>query len=167
MATNDIEISMRKSLPVAASIWVDAARSKAKTKKIRAGFEIGQVVENGRQYSIEIRNMAPEAAAYEFGSGLFSTKQAPRKILIRPKNGVVLAFNMPEALNIQYDKVRPGPGGEVFLPQVLHPGVKPEPFMQPALEEVRGQMVKVIGKTFAVEVVHKSIREVWANAQRK
>ena len=162
-ANNDAMLSAKKSLPQAANIWVNRAKQKAKTRRIKESFSIGQVVEEGDgRFSITIRNTAPEMAAYEFGSGLRSTKKAPSKYLIKSKSGKILTFNMPEALNIEYAKVKPQPGtGKVFLPQVMHPGVAPEPAMEPALREVSPEMRSVIGQDFTVEVIHKSIREAF------
>lgn len=157
-------IAARKSLPLAAQTWVNRAISKVKTARMRSSFEIGQVISGADgNYSIEIRNTAPEFAAFEFGSGLHSTRKPPAKYLIKSQSGKMLTFLMPEALNIEYAKVKPNPQtGRVFLPQVMHPGVKKEAAMEPALKDAAPEMVKIIGQQFSVEVIYKSIRDAFA-----
>lgn len=162
-ANSDAMTAAKVSLPRAANIWVNRAKSKAKTRRIKDSFSIGQVVvESGGRYSITITNTAPEMGAFEFGSGLTSTRKAPSRYLIKSKSGKILTFLMPEALNIQYSKVKPDPDtGRVFLPQVMHPGVKPEPAMEPALRESSQEMARIIGQEFFVQVIYKDIRDAF------
>lgn len=158
--SNNMPVAAKKSLPLAAQVWVNKARQKAKTNKMKQSFEIGSVVEEGNsRYSITIKNTAPEFAAYEFGSGLTSTKKPPARYLIESNKGKILKFAWKPALNIQYAKVTPLSDGTVWLPRVMHPGVKPEPAMMPALQESSQQMLQIIGQQFMVEVVYRSIRE--------
>ena len=134
-----------------------SARGKAKTKRIASAIEVGVVQETGDGRStitvgIDLEK-APEGAAYEFGSGLWGPEG--QKYPILPKNGKFLKFPWPQASNI-------GPGrppgsvsksvvnadGMAYLPGVMHPGVKPEPALIPALEENIGFFQeKVLGVT--------------------
>jgi len=156
-------IAAKKSLPLAAQAWVNRAKPKAKTRRMKNSFSIGQVGSgNDGNYFIEIRNIAPEFAAFEFGSGLRSTKKPPSKYLIKSQSGKLLSFLWPEALNIEYAKVKPNPDtGKVFLPQVMHPGVKKEAAMEPALKEAAPEMIKIIGQQFSIEVIYKGIRDAF------
>ena len=75
-------------------------------------------------------------AAYEWGSGLRSTRGTPGKYPITPKNKQALYF---EGTN-EYK------GQLIITDLVMHPGVSPRPFLEPAkrktrkinLEEIRG-----------------------------
>ena len=157
-ASMDLDNSIRQSLPRVANIWVNRAKGKAKTSDIKEGFTISAVASEGNgRYSITIKNTAPEAPAYEYGSGIHRTKGQKAKYLIPNVPGVVL--RIPRS---RWPNYNPPPDVDpVFLTKVMHPGVEPDPFMKPAFEEVRGEMRQVIGHSFAVEVVHKSIREMW------
>jgi HK97 gp10 family phage protein len=67
------------------------------------------------------------AAAIEFGSGLYGRKKAP--IIIRPKNKRALFWK----------------GAKHPVKRVVHPGVKPHPYLVPAFEAKKGAAVKEIG----------------------
>ena len=157
-ASSDPDNSIRQSLPRAANIWVNRAKGKAKTTRIKGSFTISAVASEGNgRYSITISNAAPEAPAYEYGSGIHRTKGQKAKYLIPNVPGVVL--RIPRS---RWPNYEPPPDVDpVYLTKVMHPGVEPEPFMKPAFDEVRGEMRQVIGHSFAVEVVHKSIRDMW------
>lgn len=156
---SDMDIAMRKSLPVAASMWVEAAKKHAKTSRIKSSFSIGQVQnDGGGTFHIDITNSAPEAGAYEFGSGEHSTKGEKKRYPILPrKAGGVLRIPRSRWKNYQ-----PPPDVDpVYLRGVMHPGVEAVPFMKPALEEKKDEMAKVIGQAFKVEVIYKSIKEIF------
>src|SRR3990167_5905269 len=90
-ASSDLDNSVRQSLPRAANIWVNRAKGKAKTTRIKGGFTISAVASEGNgRYSITISNTAPEAPAYEYGSGIHRTKGQKAKYLIPNVPGVVL-----------------------------------------------------------------------------
>lgn len=108
--------------------------------------------ESDTRYSIEIaislaEDAAPMAAAFEFGSGIHSTRGNQGHYVIEPREKSVLKFMFPEAQNIHPRNpeapVSSAPDlkfddeGNVYLPRVMHPGVAPRPFIQPAIEEAR------------------------------
>ena len=152
MATSNpkpsLDNSLKRSMIQAANIWKDAAVKRAKTRKIAESFKVSKVDVVGSRYTVTISNNAPEAAAFEFGSGLHGRKHEKYPIV---------AHNPPPNLVFFWKRK-----GRWFVgPSVNHPGVKAEPALKPALEEVKDQIIALIGKDFMVNVVAKSIQETW------
>lgn len=89
-------------------------------------------------YSVDLKK-APMGAAFEFGSGLHATQQAPATYPIKPSNKKALAF--------VWDKANPNiptlPDGRVVLPIVQHPGVVARPYLIPAIEDVIADVEKL------------------------
>lgn len=165
MIASDLESWAHKVLPQAANLWAERARTKAKMPEIASAIVVGDVLNEGSgRFRIEIRNEHPAAAAYEFGSGIHRTRGGKETYPIKPKNANRLKFIWNPAFpNLLFGspKFAGRKDDTYYMNYVDHPGVAPEPHMKPALDEVRGQMREIIGKTFAVEVVHRSIREMW------
>jgi hypothetical protein len=86
------------------------------------------------------RNVAPDARAQEFGSGLHARRGVKRKYPILPKNGRVLAFNW-EVANAQPERFVFAPDGRVLLPSVQHPGIEAanngKGYIAPAMNKLR------------------------------
>ena len=86
------------------------------------------------------RNVAPDARAQEFGSGLHARRGVKKKYPILPKNGRVLAFNW-EIANAQPERFVFAPDGRVLLPSVQHPGIEAansgKGYIAPAMNELR------------------------------
>lgn len=66
-------------------------------------------------------------AAYEWGSGLRATRGAATKYPITPKNSKALVF---EGTNRWKGEI-------IITPLVMHPGVAPRPFLEPAKRKTR------------------------------
>jgi hypothetical protein len=87
---------------------------------------------------------APEAAALEFGSGLWATRGPRRKYPIDPKPSnpnQALVFNWknePEFIKSNYPHTR---DGKVIIPHVEHPGVVAKPFLAPAFDSLEKESV--------------------------
>lgn len=88
--------------------------------------------------------------AFELGSGLTGPKR--QRYPIRPKNpGGVLHFPWSEAQNIRSRKFTPSPilgtdpqEAEAYLPMVMHPGIRPRPFLQKGLEASKDELDAII-----------------------
>lgn len=86
------------------------------------------------------RRLAPDARAWEFGSGLHARRGAKKKYTIAPKTKKVLAFHWdvatanPENFTFASD-------GRVLLYSVQHPGIQAansgQGYIAPALKEIR------------------------------
>ena len=89
--------------------------------------------------------------AYEWGSGLWSEIGPRGKYPILPVDASILAFNWPAAQEAAAfsregrELVVPGEGGQVFLPGIMHPGIRAKPYIRPAIEENIEKIVDVLG----------------------
>ncbi len=92
------------------------------------------------------------ARAQEEGSGLFSEDpNQMRFIEIKPVNAKALAFAWPGG-----PKSHPAFNAEAglfFFGSVMHPGVKPQPYLRPALEESRKETTAIIWSAIKAELV--------------
>lgn len=157
----------KKALTESAGLLVNRARPKAKTQAIKDGFKIDPAKDNGDYtYSIRIVNVAKEAAAYEFGSGIHRTRGTPAKYPIYPKNKKALAFDWnPETIPWGSPKfIGIGADGRMLFKFVQHPGVAPVPFMKPAFDESKDEIRAKLKNDFVVNVIYKRIKEVWESA---
>ena len=100
--------------------------------------------------------------AFELGSGLFGKEG--QKYRIEPKKaGGVLHFPWSIAQNIGPREgvksiVHPIPGtnpqeAEAFLPYVMHPGIKPNPFLQRSINNVSDRMMDVLDQNFELQIL--------------
>ena len=99
------------------------------------------------------------------GSGLTGPKR--QRYPIRPKNpGGVLHFPWPQASNIKSRKGIPTTelenvnfetgeftGGEAYLPMVMHPGIRPRPFLQKGLDASLPEIDALIIQEFEVNLL--------------
>lgn len=133
----------------AANRIVQAARSIAAQKragKSSRAIKLGVVREAKQTVSVSIifdTSVAPEAPAYEWGSGLYSTKESPRFIDINAVNAPNLVFMGTHEFE----------GILVQVPHVNHPGVKPKPFLAPAVAKHRAALKQAVR-----EEVNKNLR---------
>lgn len=88
--------------------------------------------------------------AFELGSGIWSQYGARKKYPITPTNAEYLAFNWPASLEAATftrpgkQDVVPSPNGDVVLPRVMHPGIRPRPFLQKGLAASEGELDAII-----------------------
>lgn len=92
------------------------------------------------------RRIAPDARAWEFGSGLKARRGIKKKYPIKPKGHPYLAFHWDIATTSEMERGSPGkfrflPDGRVYFPQVNHPGIKAanngQGYIHPAMNELR------------------------------
>lgn len=148
------------------STVAETAKSNASwSSSIPNAISTGEVVvENGR-YSIDIKldarkdGPAPEAAAFEFGSGLHSESQ-PGTYYITPKQQNALAFfwnpqqvpwGSPKFLGFAGD-------GRYLFSYVEHPGVAARPYLRPAIQSTRKDFKSVLGRAFIKGLRQASIQ---------
>lgn len=112
---------------------------------------------------------APEAKAFEYGSGLHRTKGLPKKYIIEPKNASALKFPftityMPGmkfkgVKGMRYKEVVQQladigeVSGEMFWNYVEHPGIRPRPFIKPALESMKSRILQLMAKAVKFDVL--------------
>lgn len=94
-------------------------------------------------FSKDKRRGSPDAAAYEWGSGIHATRGASGKYVISPISKRALWFPYPEAKiypgAIKY--MKRGVMG-ITTEEVHHPGVAPRPFLEPAKKVTRQQNLR-------------------------
>lgn len=132
----------------AADKIVRSAKSIAAQK--RAGnssraIKLSTVREANKTVTVNIildTDIAPEAPAYEWGSGLHDTKGSQHYIDID-------AINYPYMTFMGTNGVK----GLVKVPHVNHPGVKAKPFIKPAVDKHRAALKQAVR-----EEVNKNLR---------
>ena len=118
---------------------------KAPTGDTKRAISVKSVAMSGNAVvgTIEIDlNTAPEALAYEYGSGIHSEKGEKYPI---PKdeatrNQPFLVFAWEKA----YPHIRRTKDGKVVLKRVMHPGVAARPYIEPSLDELKKTVKDVI-----------------------
>lgn len=90
--------------------------------------------------TIANRKTAPDARAWEYGSGLRARRGAKQKYPIFPKKGKYLAFHW-EVANQNPERFTFLDDGRVILPKVMHPGIQAanegKGYIAPAQVELR------------------------------
>jgi hypothetical protein len=101
------------------------------------------------EYIIRItanRNIAPDARAWEFGSGIHARRGVKKKYPIKPKEKKILAFYWDVATVSEMERGSPGkfmfaPDGRVLFHSVQHPGIEAanggKGYIAPAMIELR------------------------------
>jgi len=132
-----------------ASMIVESAKSFASwSKNISSSFHIGSATETATGATITISNSAPEAHAFEVGSGIHGPQG--EKYPIEPKNAGALVF--------------PGThewaGQTIITKHVSHPGVAARPFLHLANMAIQPQAMAMLKAAFG-DSVRMAIKEAW------
>lgn len=150
--------NLHKRMIEALNMIARSARARASwSSKIRNAIKVGEVKEqSGEVFGyIEVdRTIAPEARAFEYGSGIHATRAGHHgvgKYPIRPVNATALVFPGTNAWE----------GQTIITKQVMHPGVEARPFLTPAVQENREKIKQILGEEFA-QYVSKAIRFSWS-----
>ena len=135
-------------------------RSRLKwSKKLRGTVKLHPATRSGDSVSTSITvaegndDLTAMAMAYEKGSGLYGP--ARRKYPIRPVSKKALWFYMENPAPHIPIYIKPDGGIGVTLPKVMHPGVKPRPFISSAITDT----LKKATDELRVSVV-KNVREM-------
>lgn len=130
----------------------DAKANASWSSDIPGAIRVGEVKISGQNISgrIEISlKEAPQAAAFEYGSGIHRTKGTPDTYEIHPKEKQVLAFHW-EGHTADYPTGRKyvgqAPDGRLMFMYVDHPGVAPKPFLKPAIEKNRKEIIQSLAQ---------------------
>jgi len=143
--------SLLKNLNIAGAFFRDKMFEKIDQVKaprnIKEHTSVRQAKQDGKGYSIDIvidisEDAAPEAPAYEWGSGLRRTRGAPSEYPIEAKNVPNLVFWWEREQKLFVGKRLP----------IGHPGVEARPYISPTIKENMQEIKKIIGKDF-IEVI--------------
>lgn len=129
----------------AAAVFRKALMRVAPTQRIKRGVFIETVQGRGNSRFISLRIKAPEARAFEYGSGLHATKGPKQKYIIRPRR--------KKALYFYWERM-----GQTFVGQkVMHPGIEARPFINKAKAEARKE-IRQLMKDNAVKNIRTYLR---------
>jgi hypothetical protein len=108
---------------------------------------------------------APEAVAFEYGSGIHATRGKAGKYLIVPrKQGGKLVFPLSRWPKwVPEGAAQPDKSGLFHLSSVMHPGVAPRPLIGDAVrrgkQSLRSKLISVVSKAIRESVVEVSFED--------
>lgn len=120
--------------PILRGLQIETVR-RAKIKVPRKTGHLGRSIRPGSvdRGGAWVHARTPYAKAVEFGSGLYGPRR--RKYEIKPKRGGFLAWPANAGGRRLSGRARTNAGPMVYARRVMHPGVKPRPFLIPAAKE--------------------------------
>jgi hypothetical protein len=148
-----------KMVEVLNLVATTARRNSSWSTKIRGAIRVGEVKEMGGVIAgyVEVPfSLAPEARAFEYGSGIHSKKGDKGYITIAPRNVPKLIFQGTNEWLGQTIVVPPMGGGVV-----RHPGVASRPFLTPAVEENQKRIRELLGSSIR-QYIGTIIRTSWS-----
>jgi hypothetical protein len=148
-ATTVLRAQERAVIVQIASMIMESAKSLSSwSRNISSSFHIGTVTELSDGMMVTIGNNAPEAHAFEHGSGIHGPGGSKYPIVAR--NVPLLAFMGTNEFA----------GHLITVPSVQHPGVGARPFMAPAVEANRAEALELL-KQAVGSAVRLTIQEAW------
>lgn len=152
------------------ALAVQIARSKGVPSRTREGAGVtgrtigipeAKITANQIEIGLTLNEIG---MVYEFGSGE-KAKGGGARYPIRPKRAKMLAFyenargtwvysdkGMPKRWIDDQNKINSEKRGRGLFPGVMHPGVKPKPFLQPAKDALREQNLEDVRKAVSDNV---------------
>lgn len=151
-----------KEITVQASKIAEKAKDNASwSSSIPDAIGVGKAQKTSTGYKVDVTidlNKAPEAAAFEYGSGLHGEKGETYTI-----PGVPFLAIPRE----RWPKYAPPPDVDpVVLRSVEHSGVKARPYLQPAIESTRAGFVTSIAKVFKRSYLDSTVRVTVISAKK-
>jgi hypothetical protein len=169
MASSDAVTALRAEergiITQIANMIVESAKSLSSwSQHISSSFSISAVTELPDGMMITVGNKAPEALAFERGSGIHGP--TGEKYDIVPKNAGALVFMGTHGHGNEYSlynrstKAGMGEQNIVITPIVHHPGVAARPYLHPANEAVRPMAMEML-KQAVGDAVKLTFKEAW------
>ena len=148
-ATTVLRAQERAVIVQIANMIMESAKSLSSwSRNISSSFHLGPVEELSDGMMVTIGNSAPEAHAFEHGSGIHGPGGSKYPIVAR--NAPLLAFMGTHGSS----------GHLITVPSVQHPGVGARPFMAPAVEANRAEALELLKQTVG-SAVRLTIQEAW------
>lgn len=153
MPASDISASIREGLRDSADLFEKELKAKIKSEdklssKISDSIIKEGPFQSGEGFHIDIivgGKQAPMALAFEFGSGEYATRGKRGKYRI-PNEGGVDFVAFPKE---RWPGYQPPPDREFFVfPFVMHPGVRPVPYVVPTIKKTTPEIAKILGASF-------------------
>lgn len=166
MPSSDIDMRAeeRAAIIEAANLVAEKARENAAwSTTIPGAISVSEVKEWQGGLGIYVRvdlSKAPEARAFEFGSGIHSTHAtlSPQQI---GAGGKILIMGNPLLV---FPGTHEWEGQTIVTPVVRHPGVEARPFLYPAVQENRERIRQIFG-TAVRRSIHDTIRKSWYHSE--
>jgi len=168
-----LENRIIKELTVQAEKTAEKARQNASwSKSIPSAIGVGKAekTQNGYEVTITVDSRpdgpAPHAAAFEYGSGENRENGEKGKYVIAPKEATYLAFDWtpatvpwgsPKFFGAALES-KDSTKGRYFFHFVEHPGVKPKPYLQPAIDSTRAGFVTSIARLFKKAYLDSTVK---------
>ncbi len=151
-----------KELTIQASKIAEKAKTNANwSKSIPDAIEVGKAQKTSTGYEVDVTidlNKAPEAAAFEYGSGEHGEEGKTYTIPGMP------FLAIPRE---RWPKFEPPPDVDpVVLGSVEHPGVEARPYLQPAIESTRAGFVSSIAKIFKRSYLDGTVKVTVISAKK-
>ncbi len=156
------ESRILKELTIQASKIAEKAKTNASwSKSIPDAIGVGKAQKTSNGYKVDVTidlNKAPEAAAFEYGSGVHGEKGETYTI-----PGVPFLAIPRE----RWPKFEPPPDIDpVVLQSVEHPGVEANPYLQPAIESTRAGLVSSVAKLFKRSYLDSTVKVTVISAKK-
>lgn len=148
--SNFLDKEIIKGLTEQAAEVVEKAKENASwSEKIPSAISVGKAQKtSASEYEVIIKldlNVAPHAAAFEYGSGEHG--ESGERYLIPGAPWLVIPRE-------RWPKYNPPPDVDpVVLRSVMHPGVKPKPYIEPTIMETRDKFRDILGKEFKAMIL--------------
>jgi hypothetical protein len=93
---------------------------------------------------------APYAVAYERGSGIRGEKKEDYTIASKNRSLLAFLWKYPSPLG---RKLTPG-DEEVAFQEIQHPGIAPQPYLEPTINAEKDEIAKIIGREFKAAILY-------------
>ena len=120
----------------------DADGNEVEEEGLKVEVPSLDITRTERGFSVEFGCFVPYAAAVEFGTNPHIIVPDPQRTHIagKPRTNPHLRFG------------KGGKGDETFTKRVMHPGTSPQPFMRPAIEQVKREAGGLMRRAIATEL---------------
>ena len=176
---SSLEPAVLKLLTVQGARLRDTAKQNASwSSRIPDAITLGEAKKTGNgRYEIEVKvdasgdreTGAPHAIAFEKGSGLRGPERDD--YLIEPREGgggvlVIPRSRWPKYVEDPDDEVMGIYRDPIRLAYVWHPGVKPRPYLKPAIDAERKNLYRNVGRFFRKLISDTMIRTEVISAKK-
>lgn len=157
-----LDSRMIKGLTVQANNVAEKARENASwSRSIPNAIGVGKAEKTSDGYTVDVTidlEKAPEAAAFEYGSGEHGEKGKTYTIPGVPLLAIPRERYVAPHLPADVDPV--------ILASVEHPGVEAKPYMQPAIESNRSRIKEALGKIFKSAYLDSTVKVTVISAKK-
>lgn len=163
------QTGIMQKLVVVAQEFMNVMAQKVKQNRLPKAITENTMAESPKKtnntYSIDVvidtsEGAAPMAGAYEWGSGEHGETGEAYVIESRTPGGklVIPRARWPKYVEDEDDLMQGIYRDPIILPYVLHPGVKPKPYIKPSILESKDKIKKILGREFKAQILSQTKR---------